>query len=689
MAVKRAPGTLKIDQTNYQLLQTGNESYSFERHDEASPLPISTPEESVLSRHNPSYLRTIGQLDWSAGIGLSSYVPGDKRMAWSNGPSGENLRQIHRAHEVRRVALDTAGSVTSFFVSPDNKQYLICGDYIRRITPTLNVETVAAAKVVNGVGDSDGIWVDGRAFTESSPIWWDGSESRVNIGATGGEVVTWNGLDAGWILLNTTPDTEYTYWTVGIYRDAGASQRLWAAGPSSNSDVFVKNLPVGQDPADPSNWSAEFLLNRAAPITSISALRDNLIITTNDGMIYRLEYDQNGGVPIPMNDRYSAIANATAGRHTRIWNGMLIVPLARGLYIFEENQNANGGVFYGVSPEFMVGSDNPVKGQPTAICTSDAEWLYAAFYNPSDPTNTNLPTSYIYKARRPYPGEQVATRLIWQPACMRISNEKVTAMEICTLGTNPVLMMGTDNPAVHFVTLPRFGSNALSDANCRSTITANYCDLPLHDGLSPNTVKSFWRIRLTTRDVSTAEYINVWYAIDSGDFVQCSTAAQESPFVSILLPQGTRGRSIAVRLEFVGTTALDTFPTVESVAVDFTAKSDITSYADVQVYVARNQLTWSGLAARGTRNRLAYLYRLVTEESPVSVTGPDGNTIQAQLDGAVGLNVKAVAHTATHQEPGFICRFRINLYDELTAHDPARWDIDPWTEGALESYWGT
>jgi hypothetical protein len=676
-------GSFTIDNIEFNLLKSGKHDYAWTRHDLAAPTPISTPEEAILSRHDPGYLRTIGQLDWSAGIGLSQYLPNDRRMSWSQGPSGENLRQIHRAHEVRKVSLGVGGPVTDFFqIGGDT--YLINGDYVRRITLTLNAETVSAAQTVSGTGDATGYYLNGRQFTDASPIWYDGTSNKVNIAATGGAIVTFDGTT--WI--NTIAGANYTHWTLGQYRDGVASQRLWGSGADSFG-VWVRNLPLGQDPATDTNWSVRFPLgNRIGLINTILALRDGILIATDDGMLYKLEYDPNGGVPFPMTDIQSVSQVIGNGRNMRIWNGIPVYPTKNALYMIAEG---DGGQFdfISIGPENMPGSNNPVKGQVTAIASNDPEWIYVSIYNPVDTSNNNQPSSYIYKGRRPLNNEQVSTRIIWQPACQVIKNDKITAMEIFRTGANPVLIMGSEGANLYFVTLPQSGNNALNDPNCRSTVSASYFDLPDHDGLSPNTIKVFKRIRISTKKVSNGEYLNVYYRIDGGGFYLLDTQIRMSPVQEIILPAGVVGRSIGVRLEFVGTDNT-IFPTVESVAIDFQSKTDPTSYVDVQVFIERNQIMYSGPNHTDPVNRIAYLARLARDTADVQVTDPwEAGTLPAQLSGDVGVTVRAVAHTDYQNEPGAIVAFRLNLYPDLVQHSPDRWDVDPWTEGTNIGYWGT
>lgn len=663
MAV-RSPGLLTLDGVDFRILQEKDGGLAWTEHTRSSLPGQSTPEEAILATKPPSHTRTLGFLDWSHGIGASVYRPGDPRMHWSEGPSGALPQSIHRGHETRAVSLEGVAEVTDFF-EVANKLYVVNGGYIRQVTPTLNAETVAAARpdgLVNG--DGTGVFISGTVFTEASPLWADGTSDKVFLGSEASFLISFDGT--AWA---QSADVKRSRFTVGKYTDG---LRLWGSEPTLN----IRNLPQAQDPNVEANWSGNLpVTNKTAACTGLVALRDSVVVAYDNGTAYR--FSSVDGLASPLIGPEAALPYKDAGRGMCIWNGILLVPTARGLMALQEQTNDQGS-FVTVGPEHLTGNRSPVKGPPTALCASDPEWLYAAFHDGTD--------AYVYQARRPVEGEGARVRLIWQ-AVAKLDDTKVTALHISNLGTNPLLCIGTDTPSAVFVTLPRAGETVHTDANCRSRITPHSVYLSDHDALTPTIQETFWRGRASTREMSTAETVTVLLRYDGGDWEEVGEIT-ESPYAEIILPTPTSGRSVGVQLRFAGTDNT-VFPELLSFEIDYLSDGETATWIDAQVFVAQHDLLPSGLNRLGVTDRLEFLRNLVRPDAtPVEAVGPLGTTHTVKLDRTAGIVAKAVLHHNGVQEPGYVVAFRLNLYDDLIAHDPAVYDVSPYSTGTIRSYYG-
>ena len=674
--VAREPGVITLDTVDFVLYRDRGGAYAWEEVSRSQAPATGTPEEQVMATKRTGFSRLAAQLDWSHGIGANFYRPGDHRLYSSDGPSGELPGMLVRPHAIRKVALTATSATVRDFFEFDGNLYAVNGGYVREITPTLNAETVAAART-DGIanGTAAGVYLSGETFTEASPRWYDGTSTKVFLGSAAGFLVTFDGTT--WT-QGSGAQAKRTRFALGQY-DNG--QRLWGTPPSSAAEAAVKNLPQAQNPLTEAQWSVSLpLANTTANPTAMVALQAEVLVAYDDGMVYK--FDSTSGVPTPLTDYKNAMPHADSGRNMRLWNGVPVIPLAQGLFTYEDNNAGTSGQLTAIGPESMVGNRSVVRGFCTALCTTDPEWLYAALYNAA------LDASYVYKARRPLENEQAQVRLVWQPACPKVAGEKVTALHITLLGTNPILCIGTDDPAVHFVTLPRSGHDVFSDSNCRSYLSASTCDTPTFDGLMPTLNKTFWLVRLKTRQMSEAEYLKVYVQVDgSGDWVQAGTVT-ESPDAPVRLPGGTTGRTIAVRTEFYGTDNT-LFPAVESVEVEYTPRGAPADWVQLQVYVAQSQLTPSGLERLGALDRVSFLKRIASEAIPFDVTTDDGRSFVAEIDGEAGVVAKKVEHAGAHAEPGYVVSFILNLYDDLTQHTPALYEISPYTEGTRVSYYDT
>jgi hypothetical protein len=480
-----------------------------------------------------------------------------------------------------------------------------------------------------------------------------------------------------------------THFSTGIYASATASgEYLWASNSPYKAPA-VRNLEQEQDPFI-NTWSTDLgtlNLNRSLHrITGIATLRDQIIIATSAGSVYRMSTNSDGGgVPAPIIDRRSAYADPDCGRTMRIWNGHLFIPTPRGLYLYVEFQNADGGTLLSVGPEGIHGNNSPVRGH-CVLYSGDPEWLYAAFWNGTD--------SYVFKGKIAPSAQQGDAQMIWHAACPYIPGQRVTAMHITTPGvvSNPVLCIGArsnDGSAVtlHTVTLPKPGKTVFTDTALLSDYSGTIVVLPDHDGLVSNVEKTFIRITLTSSQLSEKASIEVWAKVDDGLWIRAGRALT-SPIVELPLPTNLVGSRIGVKLVFLGDAeTAATFPYVSAVTVDFVPNLPPSKTVDCQVFVAQNQATITGPNQYSGLSRLQVLDTLKENTALFPVLGPDGIERMAQFDRTVPLVWSLVDQAVPDAQTGFKAQFRINLYDDFVAHEAALYDVAHYTEGAYVAYY--
>ena len=304
---------------------------------------------------------------------------------------------------------------------------------------------------------------------------------------------------------------------VGMY---ASGPLLWASASTtavesvSSYGAGVLNVSAQQDPTILANWTTDLFgiilsgftgrrvgSDQTAIVNGITILRDAILIATNDGMFYKLMTSGDlAGVPVPLIDAKAAIPEADSGRTMTIWNGIVYIPTARGLFMFREFDGKDGGTLIGVGPEFIPGNQSAIRGK-CVLYAGDPEYLYASFYNGTD--------SYVMKGRMPKDGEDAPGTMIWHAACPYISNAEVTAITIAqpkhTGKTNPVLILGckASTYTLRYVILPRTGYSLLTDSLCMPSVGGSYeAILPEHDAMSPSLWKTFLRLNVVTNNVS-------------------------------------------------------------------------------------------------------------------------------------------------------------------------------------------
>ena len=313
---------------------------------------------------------------------------------------------------------------------------------------------------------------------------------------------------------------------VGMY---ASGPLLWASASTtavesvSSYGAGVLNVSAQQDPTILANWTSDLFgiiglgysgrrvgTDQTAIVNAITILRDSVLIATDDGMFYKLMTSGDlAGVPVPLIDSKAAIPEADSGRTTTIWNGIVYIPTARGLFMFQEFNGKDGGTLVGVGPEFIPGNQSAIRGK-CVLYAGDPEYLYASFYNGTD--------SYIMKGRMPKDGEDAPGGMIWHAACPYISNVEVTAITIAqpkhTGKTNPVLILGCKAATytLRYVILPKTGYSLLTDTLCLPSVDSSYeAILPEHDAMAPSLWKTFLRLNVVTNGVtySAPELIGV------------------------------------------------------------------------------------------------------------------------------------------------------------------------------------
>ena len=646
-----------------------------------------SPEEAEVSRAPGAIRRTWPWLDWSGGLGAAIQSPGEHRLHYSEGPSGANPRRLVRGHEIRTVVPANATGTVSHFREIKGALYAVIGDTVRLVTLTLNAETVAARIGLSGVanGTANGLWLTGTTFTVGSPLWYDGAGTKAYFGTTlvANRIVSFDGTSTWAQAAGALQVVSNGYWALSQATDG---QRLWGAScPDDTTGIYTWNLAQGQDPFVFANWSSKFpLANRLAGITGMAALRDGVIVTAADGMIWR--FDFASGLPVPLLDSDGLVPSVTSGLQMGVWNGMLVVPTVRGLLLFDES-GPGPGTFKAIGPESMYGHEMPVRGQCTATYRGDPAYLWASFYNGTD--------SYIWCGRLPFPHEVTtytyqgtgARNIIWDTGGVGlVANTKVTSLHISNIGTNPVLCIGTSVPDVRFVTLPRYQQSVFSDANLRSSITTSNCFLPDADGGAPTTYKAFRRLRFKTIGFSTAEKVTVSTRVDRGNYSQVGIV-QDVPIAVINLPTGTEGMSMGIQLGWSGTTAAANFPQILAVELDFTERPETSTYIDVGIYVSRDQQTGTGTQPLTGETLRAELERLAGQVRYVEVKGPDDVVLQVAVDPFQGVKSEFV-EALPGKGRGWLVRFRLNVYDEMLSFTGLVWGQGSWTGGAKVGKWG-
>ena len=111
---------------------------------------------------------------------------------------------------------------------------------------------------------------------------------------------------------------QLTHWTNGIYANQNfGGEYLWASTAPNfqeQAGTILKQaiypLQQEQDPFVWANWLAEISPLALNPnlnyITALATLRDNIIIASSDGTVYRVNTGENGGVPAPIIDKRAA-----------------------------------------------------------------------------------------------------------------------------------------------------------------------------------------------------------------------------------------------------------------------------------------------------------------------------------------------------------------------------------------------
>ena len=827
---QRLDGTVRIDGVSYQVLRE-KEGWAW-RYSSASTTPVqTTPEEQVLATSDPAYRRTCGWLDWSLGsVGPSMYQSPVRWASASAGPMTEFPRRIVRPPARRRIGLTvsgdatTSGRVTALFEGPQatHGSEASRGLYvmqesgaIRRITPTLNAETVASPPATSGVasGTSSGVKLSGSVLTEASPPWTyrDYTTAIVDtwtlVGRSNGALVRFNGAtweeDAGeWVIPAATIPASFDY-TVTVFDpvspyaalsgvdvklstdEAGTAnvmtattnasgvatvvsvkpgswwlhltkagttfntpvaivigdaatadgepanvetprysatqqvlrpavrrsrfaigtystgQYLWATSSTYDASgaidaVRVHSLEAEQDPFYHDAWVSNFgttaaprerlSANREATCNGLVILRDAAIVATADGQVYRIPTGgEFAGIAIPMLDARATLADPDAGRGMVAWKGRLLVPTTRGLYQYDEFSGQAGGTWTNIGPESIKGNDGPIRGR-CVLYAGDPEWLYAAFHNGTD--------TFVCKGK-PSSADGAPGPYQWHAACPYIPGERATAVHVSSIGTNPVLIIGTDAPAVHFVTLPRAGQTWWTDANCLATSavdntagTEYYIDLPDHDALAPSVAKAFMALRLVTDGVDDACPITVFYRVDRGPWTSAGTIAS-GPVTEFPLPPGVRGYKLGLRLVFGNGTNATTWPFVESCSFDFLPVLPKAARVEARLYVERNQLQLTARSSRSAWTRMQHLESIDTDRDTVEVVGPDGVRRLGQIDATVGVRWQPSFDVQPGSDIGYVVNLRLNFYDDDVARIGARYDLDRYASDGGDSTYDT
>lgn len=732
----RNVGSIKMDGVSYQLsADQFRNGWTYQYSGISAVSEAVSAEEQAFASSAPGYKKTVGWLDWSGGtVGPDVHFAGGRYLSSGEGPQTELPRNIVRPLQRRTVQLlSGAGRVIDFFEFDfrDGGTGLYAvqeNGVIRRVTTTLNAETVATTRAAPGTvnGDATGVLLSTRKLTEASPSWtWaiSGGATRMGvlIGAKDQPVVRcYEGSVAGTLIWEedasevtsggvTNNPVRFTRWTSGVYSTAvTGGEYLWAStapnfvptvgGTATKQAIWP--LIQEQDPFVWSNWVAQIsplsLNPELESITGIAALRDMIVITASNGSAFRVQTDASGGIPSPIIDKKNGISDADSGRTMRVWNGRLFIPTPRGLYMYVELDGQVGGTLISVGPESIPGNNGPLRGH-AVIYTGDPEWLYAAFWNGTD--------TYILKGRLgALPSGAAAdqnregnSRMMWHSVAPYIPNERATAIYITSVNssTNPVLCIGTQTnpsgtqvlPSVHFVTLPKPGKTLLTDTNMLFDISGKSVTLPDHDGFIANILKTFMRVTITNEKVSALNYIDVYTKIDNSEWVRAGTI-RLSPISEVSLPRNYNGYKIGIKLLFFGSDNT-VASSVTSVSVDFVPHMPASKFIDCVIFVAQDQTVVTGKNQYSGLSRINILELLKDSKSLFSVVGPDGVERQSQFDKPTGLVWTWTDQATPDAQSGVTAKFRLNLYDDFVLQAGAIYEQSPYTEGAFVSYYDT
>lgn len=474
---------------------------------------------------------------------------------------------------------------------------------------------------------------------------------------------------------------------VGTY---ASGPLLWASASttkvesSASYGAGVLNLSAQQDPFTLNHWTTDLFgvfgtytgrrigTDQTAIVNGMTILRDAVLIATNDGMFYKLMTSGAlTGVPVPLIDSKAAIPEADSGRTMTIWNGIVYIPTARGLFMYGEFDGKDGGTLVGVGPEFIQGNQSPIRGK-CVLYAGDPEYLYASFYN-----GTN---SYIMKGRMPKQGEETPGTMIWHLACPYLPNEEVTAINIIQPKhhgkTNPVLVIGCKSESlirIKYVVLPRIGSTFLSDQLCLPSITGTYeAILPEHDAMAPSLWKTFLRLNVVTNNVvysgTDAErsynVIEVYYKLDSNEWRYLGVVTY-SPLFNLPFPENTIGYKVAIK--FIFRSNVSSFSYIEAVSFDFVQRVHAAKTVDVKVVVNPVRVTASGVTRSSAVGRLDHLEQLKDDGETFTVIGPNGISHFAQIDQTTGIswNLSEQSHPDSFPNIGYTAQFKLNIYDDF------------------------
>ena len=726
-------GSIRIDGVSYSLsADQFRNGWTYQYSGISAVSEITSAEEQVFASSAPGYKKTVGWTDWSGGtVGPDIHYANGRYLASGEGPLTELSRKIVRPLQRRKIELlSDAGRVIDFFEFDfrDGSSGLYAvqeNGTIRKITTTLNAETIATTRSTSGVGNGtvDGVLLSTRKLTEASPSWtWgiSGGATRMGvlIGAKDAPVVRcYEGTTNGTLIweedtaevsagVNNNP-VRFTHWTSGVYSTAATGgEYLWAStapnfvpivgGTAAKQAIWP--LIQEQDPFVWSNWVAQIsplsLNPELESITGIAALRDMIVITASNGSAFRVQTDASGGIPSPIIDKKNGVSDADSGRTMRVWNGRLFIPTPRGLYMYIELDGQIGGTLVSVGPESIPGNNGPVRGH-AVIYTGDPEWLYAAFWNGTD--------SYILKGRlgalqvgaAADQNREGNSRMMWHSVAPYIPNERATSIYITSVNssTNPVLCIGTQTnpsgtqvlPSVHFVTLPKPGKTLLTDTNMLFDVSGKSVTIPDHDCFISNIFKTFMRITVTSEKVSALNYVDVYAKIDNSEWQRIG-AITLSPISEISLPRNYNGYRIGIKLLFYGSDNTVS-SAITSVSVDFVPHMPSSKFVDCVVFVAQDQTVVTGKNQYSGMSRINILELLKDSKSLFTVVGPEGVERQAQFDKPTGLVWTWTDQATPDAQSGITAKFRLNLYDDFVLQTAAIYEESQYTEGVFVSYY--
>lgn len=400
-----------------------------------------------------------------------------------------------------------------------------------------------------------------------------------------------------------------------------ANGQLYAQRYSTIDGLYSGNYIMGcvNDPDVAADWTAPYRVgDPATNITAMGAMGDLVYVGKTDGL-HALDASGIGPILTPEMRPYRHDNNCVG---MKAWHGAWYVPHLRGLLRYTD-LGSSGFAVASVGPGRNV-AENPIHGVVTAIAGDD-RWLYIALYLGSN-------TSCILAGREATSEEEDSGPMVWHPILK--TNRYINTMHITGLTTPPRLFFGYDL-AIAYIILPQNIDNPRGDTGCRYA-TGGSLYLSAHDLQAPVTKKVFRSIEVQADNLSTTNYVTVYYKIDDAATWTSAGTIKAGPQGTLeLSTTGVSGYKIGVRLDW--TQGSDSLPViVKRVAVKASERPDTVDVITATVRLSDNlPLRTAGTCPRTAAAMQAELLALAELAQSVTLRDPAGTSYKVLVQAPV------------------------------------------------------